>query len=167
MKIYINQFNLHCLNEIVVQLDGSIVSAKKGKKQTDHLVVVYTDENMYLVKDDRIESLHPVDKKIHIYKSYFSDYELITDPSYFETSLQHCILGREHFSKQIEKIIYYLNSCPDIRLVLEFSRPFSAKNVADAQTMTPTDFYMESNTNVHVNDMSIRRQIIEFLLLLN
>ena len=152
MKIYINNFNLDILNDIANTF-------KEHKINSMSYIDLYTDEGIYRIEEKNIYILVSDDKSIKTYTNYYNNMTLILDPSYFIEESTTSIHGKIHLSINIREEVYKLNKNSDIELVLKYS----TKNTK----MYPCDIYFQINKDLDINDIFIKKEIIEFLSVLN
>lgn len=152
MKIYINNFNLDILNDISELFKNKLVNAK-------NFIRLYTNEGIYCIEDRNVYRLEVVDKDIKKYEKYFNNFTLILDPSYFNKNIAFSIHGDIHESFNVKEYYYKMNHNSNISLVIKY-------NCKKTQFI-PNDIYFEINREIDINDILIKKEIIEFLSLLN
>jgi len=152
MKIYINNFNLDILNEVSTKLKENLVDTK-------NFIQLYTDEGIFNIDSKMINKLNPIDISIIIYEKYYKDFTLIADPSYFVKEQISSIHGETHLSFEIQKKYYKINDKSDIYLVIEC--------YIEKSKLITNDIYFELKKDINLNDIFIKKEIIEFLSVLN
>ena len=152
MKIYINNLNLNILNE----LSNNFKSLLIDKKQ---YIILYTEEGIYEINNKLIYRLEQIDRDIKQYENFYNEFTLIIDPSFFNKHIETSIIGTKHISNQIVKYIYKLNKKSDLNLIIEYY-------LHDSK-MIENDIYFELNKEIDINEIFIKKEIIEFLSLLN
>lgn len=152
MKIYINNFNLEILNDISEQIKEYIINSET-------YITLYTGEGIYNIEDKNIYILEPYDKDIKKYDNYYKNFTLIVDPSYFNIKNVNSIHGENHITFNTIKQIYKLNKKSDIQLIIKFC--FENKKII------PNDIYFEITKDIDINEVLIKKELIEFLSLLN
>ncbi len=152
MKIYINNLNLDIINEISELFKENLI-------KTDNYIELYTNEGLYYVQDKAIYLLDINDKEIQIFEKYYNNFTLIVDTSFFNKKNTSSILGETHHSFQIIEKYYKLNNSSSISLVIKYN--------LDKLKHIPNDIYFESNKDININDVFIKKEIIEFLSVLN
>lgn len=152
MKIYINNLNLDIINEISELF-------KENLTRTDKYIELYTNEGVYRVEDKAIYLLDITDKDIQIFEKYYNIFTLIVDASFFDKKNTSSIHGETHQSFQITENYYKLDKNSCILLVIKYN--------LDKTKLTPCDVYFESNKDININDVFIKKEIIEFLSVLN
>lgn len=152
MKIYINNFNLHILNNIANQFKEKIVKTK-------HFIELYTDEGIYHIHNKNMYIMEIIDKDIIKYDTFYNNFTLILDLSHIEEKPITSIHGTKHLSFEIKKTYHKLNSNSPIYLVIEYY--FTNKE------FIPNDIYFESDNIIDMNDIFIKKELIEFLSMLN
>jgi len=149
MRIYVNGLNLELLETIAETFNDYLVS------KTDY-IDVYTTDGIYCVKKDKTEFLDSLDKDIRIFENYYKNFTLIIDDSTFRRENVTRILGFTHMSFEIEEKKYKLDKNSQVTLVLKRQ----TNNI-------PYDIYFETNKTIDINDLFIKKEIIEFLSVLN
>jgi hypothetical protein len=152
MKVYINNFNLEILDDISNLFKDKLVDTK-------NYIELYTDEGIYNIENKDIFILNVIDKDIKIYEKYYNNFTLITDPSYFNKKKITSIHGETHLSFKTKKNYYKLNNNSDIYLVIKYY--YKSNN------FIPNDIYFKINREIDINDIFIKKEIIEFLSVLN
>jgi hypothetical protein len=155
MKIYINNLNLNILNVLIN--NNKFISFLI--KHTENYIELFTDFGIYQINNKSIYLLEPVDKEISKHNNYYNKLSLIVDPSYFKKQITYCINGDNHFSIQIKREFYKINSNSKIKLVIE-SRLINNE-------YNPNDIYFECENEISINDLFIKQELIEFLSILN
>ena len=155
MKIYINNFNLNILNILI----NNNIFISYLIKDTENYIELFTDSGIYQINNKAIYLLEPIDKEICKYNNYYKNLSLIVDPSYFKKQLTYCINGDNHFSRQIKREFYKINSNTKIKLVIESCLIDNKYN--------PNDIYFECENEIIINDLFIKQELIEFLSILN
>ena len=152
MNIYINNFDLNILNILMNNINYLI-------KDIENYIELFTDSGIYQINNKSIYLLEPIDKEISKHNNYYKNLSLIVDPSYFKKQLTYCVNGNNHFSIQIKRELYKLNSNTKIKLVIE-------STLIDNE-YKPNDIYFECENEISINDLFIKQELIEFLSLLN
>jgi len=142
MKVYINNFNLEILHDISNVFKDNLVDTK-------NYIELYTNEGIYNIEN----------KDIKIYEKYYNNFTLITDPSYFNKKNITSIHGETHLSLKRKKNYYKMNNNSDIYLVIKYY--YKSNN------FIPNDIYFKINRDIDINDIFIKKEIIEFLSVLN
>ena len=151
MKLYINNYNIDNLSEVIKLL-------KEWQVKTETYIEIYSNEGIYEIDDTYIKQKNITDREITIFKEYFDIFTLILDESYY-TFEKINKLPCNHFSKKINKRFFSLNRETKIQLVIE-------SLILDDLTQ-PYDIYFELDENINIMDNLIKKEIIEFLSLLN
>jgi hypothetical protein len=152
MRIYINNLNLDIVNEIAEIFKENLI-------KTDNYIELYTNEGIYRVEDKAIYFLDINDKAIQIIEKYYNNFTLIIDSSFYEKNLSTSIHGETHISSQITEKRHKLYNSSPISLVIKYSLYESA--------LIPNDIYFEAQKDIDVNDLFIKKEINEFLSVLN
>ena len=152
MKIYINNLNLNILNELSNNFKNLLIDTKQ-------YIVLYTEEGIYEINNKLIYHLEQIDRDIKKYENFYNEFTLIVDPSFFNKHIETSIIGTKHISNQIVKYIYKLNKKSDLNLIIEYY-------LHDSK-MIENDIYFELNKEIDINEIFIKKEIIEFLSLLN
>ena len=151
MKVYIQNFNL----DIIEEVSGMF---KNCLTHTDTYITLYTDEGMYQIEDKQIYLLDTVDKDSITYANFYNEFTLIVDPSFFSKQKVTSVLGKEHISFQTKQETYKIDASSTVTLVILY-------HLCD-ETVKPCDIYFDTN-NHDVNDILIKKEIIELLSTLN
>jgi hypothetical protein len=154
MKIYINNFDLNILNKLMNNILISYLI-----KHTENYIELFTDCGIYQINNKAIYLLEPIDKKMCKYNNYYKNFSLIVDPSYLKKELIYCVNGDNHFSRQIKREFYKINSNAKIKLVIESCLIDNIYN--------PNDIYFECENEISINDLFVKQELIEFLSILN
>ena len=152
MKIYINNLNQDIINEISELF-------KENFTRTEKYIELYTNEGLYRVEDKAIYLLDINDKEIQIFKNYYNNFTLIVDTSFFNKINTSSIYGVTHQSFQITENYYKLDKNSSLSLVIKYN--------LDKTNLIPNDIYFESQKDININDVFIKKEIIEFLSVLN
>ena len=152
MKIYINNLNLNILNELSNNFKNLLIDTKQ-------YIILYTEEGIYEINNKLIYRLEQIDRDIKQYENFYNEFTLIIDPSFFNKHIETSIIGTKHISNQIVKYIYKLNKKSDLNLIIEYY-------LHDSK-MIENDIYFELNKEIDINEIFIKKEIIEFLSLLN
>lgn len=152
MRIYINNFNLDILNDISDLFKEFMINSATYIK-------LYTNQGIYHIEEKIIYFLDPYDKDIKIFDNYYNDFTLIVDTSFYKKTPCSSIHGDTHLAIQTKKIIYKINSSSEIQLVIKY--------ILNDNKYIPSDIYLESEKDIDVKDPFIKKEIIEFLSMLN
>ena len=152
MKIYINNLNLNILYELSNNFKNLLIDTKQ-------YIVLYTEEGIYEINNKLIYHLEQIDRDIKKYENFYNEFTLIVDPSFFNKHIETSIIGTKHISNQIVKYIYKLNKKSDLNLIIEYY-------LHDSK-MIENDIYFELNKEIDIDEIFIKKELIEFLSLLN
>ena len=152
MKIYINNLNLNILNELSNNFKNLLIDTKQ-------YIVLYTEEGIYEINNKLIYHLEQIDRDIKKYENFYNEFTLIVDPSFFNKHIETSIIGTKHISNQIVKYIYKLNKKSDLNLIIEYN--------SNDSKMIENDIYFELNKEIDIDEIFIKKELIEFLSLLN
>jgi hypothetical protein len=152
MKVYINNINIDILDDISNVFKEKLVDTKS-------YIELYTNEDIYIIEQKDIYVLNVLDKDIKIYEKYYKDFTLITDPSYFNKKNISSIHGEKHLSFKTKKKYYKMNNNSDVYLVI--------KHHYKSNCFIPVDIYFKIDGDIDINDILIKKEIIEFLSFLN
>jgi hypothetical protein len=152
MKIYIDKFNLEVLNEISEIFKEYLVNYEM-------YMALYTSEGIYRVEDKQIYLLDVHDVNIQTYEKYYHEFTLVVDKSYFIKNKVNSIHGDTHLSFHTKEVYYKLNKKSSLTLVLKY-------NLIN-ETPLADDIYFEIDKEVDINEPFIKKEIIEFLSVLN
>ena len=152
MKIYINNLNLDIIDEISELFKENFI-------KTDNYIELYTNEGVYRIEDESIYFLDINDKDIQQFEKYYNNFTLILDMSFYNKKITSSIHGETHLSFQIAEKHYKLNNSSSVSLVIKYN--------LDKTKLIPNDIYFESQKDIDINDILIKKEIIEFLSVLN
>jgi hypothetical protein len=169
MKIYINHFNLEVLPELIKNLTDYRV-------KTEEYIQLYSNDGIYQIDQSTTIKLKPIDHDISIYQNFYKDFTIIVDPSFYivEKVVQ---IPPEHVSKKIKRDVFSIhkNSNSNSKLVIETDIPINQtrngfefltkKNTENAEQ--PVDIYFELPNGSNIEDVLVKKEIIEFLSILN
>jgi hypothetical protein len=153
MKIYINNFNINVLSEIMELLSSYLVEEELHNQ-------IYSIDGIYLIDEKNITKLISIDNDIKILKNYHENFTLIVDPSYYVSENANAI-EPQHIVIKIRRHIYKLNKQSRIQLVIE------GRTLEKPDNMTPNDIYFEMPNDIDINNILVKKELIEFLSLLN
>jgi len=152
MRIYINNLNLEITNDLSDILKDNLI-------KTDNYIELYTNEGIYRIEDKTTYYLDVNDKEIQILEKYYDNFTIIVDPSFYHKRNTTSIHGEKHQSFQIMENQYKFNKSSSISLVVKYHLD-KAKYVAN-------DIFIESDKDININDLFVKKEIIEFLSVLN
>jgi len=149
MRIYINNFNLDILDAISDLFKEYMINSETYIK-------LYTNEGIYHVEEKNTFFLETCDKDIKIFNKYYNNISLIVDTSFYKKSMCYSIHGDIHLSLQTKKNIYKLNPSSQIKMVIEYILNNDSRFI-------PNDIYFETDKDIDINEVFIKKEIIEFL----
>jgi len=152
MRVYINNFNLDILNDISELFKEYMINSETYIK-------LYTNEGIYHIERKNVFLLDPYDKDIKIFDNYYNNISLIVDTSFFNKQTCTSIHGDTHLSLQTKKHIYQINPSSEIKMVIEY--------ILNDNKFIPNDIYFETEKDININDLFIKKEINEFLSVLN
>ena len=152
MRIYINNFNLDILNDISDLFKEYFINSQT-------YIQLYTNEGIYRVEGKNIYFLDPSDKDIKIFEKYYNHFTLIYDPSFFNKYMCYSIQGDKHLALQTNIKYYKINPSSEIQMAIEY--------ILNEDKFIPNDIYFETEKNIDINDPFIKKEINEFLSVLN
>ena len=152
MKIYINNFNLNILNHIVELFKEKMVKTKT-------FIELYTNEGIYHIHNKNIYIIEIIDKDIIKYEKFYNNFTLIVDLSYITENNTATIEGTTHLPFEIKKTYHKLSNNSSLHLVIEYYYKKSQ--------FIPNNIYFESEKEININDIFIKKELIEFLSILN
>jgi hypothetical protein len=152
MRIYINNLNLDILNDISDIFKEYITNS-------EIYIELYTNDGIYRIEEKRVYFLDTYDKDIKVFNNYYSNFTLIVDPSFFNKQSCSSIHGETHLSLQTKKNYYKINPSSEIQLVIKY--------IVNNDNFIPSDIYFESEKDIDINDILVKKEIIEFLSVLN
>jgi len=152
MRIYINNLNLDIINDI-----SDIF--KEYMTNFETYIELYTSDGIYRIEDKKLFFLDTCDKEIKMFENYYNNFTLIVDPSFFQKQSRSSIHGDTHIALYIKKNCYKINTSSEIKMVIKY--------ILNNDKYIPNDIYFESEENIDVNDVFIKKEIIDFLSVLN
>jgi len=152
MKIYINNFNLNILNDIADLFKEKLV-------KTTTFIELYTNEGIYHIHNKNIYITEIIDKDIIKYEKFYNNFTLIVDLSYIKENHTTNIEGTTHLPFEIKKTYHKLSNNSSLNLVIEYYYKKSQ--------FIPNNIYFESEKEININDIFIKKELIEFLSILN
>ena len=167
MKIYINNFNINILSNIMNSLIEQYIDSET-------YIQTYSVDGIYHIDDSSIKKLKITDNNIIILKKYYEDFTLIVDPSYYTTESSY-VINPEHISTKLKRCFFKIDKKSNIKLVIEgpviegpvIEETFFTKKNNDNYGIIPNDIYFELPNNIDINDALVKKEIIVFLSLLN
>ena len=166
MKIYINNFNIDLLSNIMNNIKEQYIDSET-------YIQIYAIDGIYQITNNIIRKCNSVDSDIKIHKNYYDNFELIVDPSYYTLEEVNKI-PLDHISTKMKRCFFQINKKSDLKLVIEgpiFGDPgFTTKSTTTSSNdygITPADIYFELTHNIDINDALIKKEIFVFLSLLN
>jgi hypothetical protein len=152
MRVYINNLNLDILNEVSEIYKEHIINSEV-------YIELYTSDGIYRIEDKNIYFLDTCDKDIKIFENYHNKFTLIVDPSFFRNQSCTSIHGDNHLVLHTKKNYYKINTLSEIQMVIKY--------ILNNDIFIPNDIYFESEKELDINDIFIKKEIIEFLSVLN
>lgn len=156
MKVYIHPFHTLPFKTIQTTLSDLLTNVYSYTE-------IYTNESIYQVDSEQIVHLNPIDGEKIIYKEFIRGITLVVDHSYFIKTVETSIHGNEHIHHKMKKHVYQLNPKSRLKLVIETKET----NVYNVNDFLITDVYFELDEIVDIKELFVKREIIEFLSLLN
>jgi hypothetical protein len=126
---------------------------------TEIYIELYTNQGIYHIEEKKIYFLDTIDKDINIFDNYYNHFTLISDPSFFNKSTCSSIHGDTHLALQTKKNMYKLHPSSELQMVIKY--------ILNEGKYIPSDIYFESEKDIDVKDPFIKKEIIEFLSMLN
>ena len=157
MRIYINNFNIAILNNLLDIFNDKYIN-------TETYIQIYSIDGIYKINDNQFKKLNIIDKEIEILQNYYNNYTLILDKSFFIEENVHSV-NPEHISIKIKRCFFKINNISPIQLVIE--GPVNEDLTSNKHFFKPNDIYFETNNNIDINNDLIKKEIIVFLSLLN
>jgi hypothetical protein len=161
MRIFIDHFNLDALPAILSKLSDHLV-------KTETYTQVYSIDGVYRIDSTKITKLTAVDSNIEILKDYYSPFTLIVDRSYFTEETSN-VIDPYHIFTKINRSIFEINKNSNIKLVIEgmYVEDHNIFHKSDSFNMVPNNIYFEGANNLDITDALVKKELIEFLSLLN
>ena len=148
MRIYIKNLNLEIINNIFELFKDYLY-------KTEIYGDLYTDEGIYQIDEKQIHILNTHDKDIKMVENYYNNFSLIVDPSFFSKDLVYSVQGNVHIYFLCKKYYFKFNKLSQIDLIIKSSNDLL------------NDMYFETQKDVDINDIFIKKELNEFLSLLN
>jgi hypothetical protein len=161
MKIYINNLNLDILSDIIKIYDEYYI-------KSETYIQIYSSEGIYKIDNSSITKMTSTDVDIKKHYSYYNNFTLIVDPSYFTPQTVNQITTN-HISTTLKRNIFKINANSNIQLVIECEVKEEHnyfKNTTES-VIIPNDMYFELPNDTNINDTLVKNEIIVFLSLLN
>jgi hypothetical protein len=157
MKIYINNFNINVLPNIIKNLEDKLIHSKR-------YIQIYAIDGIYSIDDDKtINKVNCIDNDITIMKNYYDNYTLIIDNSYCEKELVHSF-NPYHIYMQIKQCSFEITNKSNIKLIIEGP---VVDDITNLHGFIPNDIYFELPSDTDINDQLIKNEINGFLSELN
>jgi hypothetical protein len=153
MKIYINNLNLELLKDISELFKEYLI-------HSEHFIQLYTNEGIYRIEHKKIFYLDTCDKDIKMLDNYYNHFTLIVDPSIFHKQACSSIHGETHLCFHIQKNTYKLSNSSNVSMIIEYSSDNNKELIS-------RDIYFESDKDIDIRDPFIKKELIEFLSVLN
>jgi hypothetical protein len=156
MRIYINHLNLDILSNILDILKDYYIGSEK-------YIQIYAIDGIYQIKESSIHKLNILDNDIKIFNNYYKNFSIIQDQSYYTKELINK-LPPEHISYTLKRCFFKLHKNSNIKIVIE-----GRENIVSYKlyNIKPNDIYIEIDNNYDIQNDVIKKDIIEFLSLLN
>ena len=162
MRVYINHFNLDALPNMLTMLDDKLV-------KTETYIQVYSIDGIYQINMSTMKKQNSVDSDIEILNDYHENFTLIVDKSHFIEE-DATSFDPDHISTRMKRCIFETSKGSPIKLIIEGEtveeRGGFFKNKT-SQNLVPNNIYFEMANNLNVRDALVKKELIEFLLLLN
>lgn len=152
MRVFLNHFNLDALNDVAETF-------RDCATHTETSIVVYTNEGVFHIRDNGVYARKVCDKDVFLVDQYYDHFQLIVDPSVYREHAVASVCGDAHVAIQTQTKYYQLSPSSSLRLVLKY--------ICRDGSFSPADMYWETDKDVDVRDLFIKKELIEFLLALN
>ena len=152
MRLFLNHFNLNALNDVAEMF-------RDYATHTETSVVVYTNDGVYHIRDNGVYARKVCDKDIFLLDQYYDKFQLIVDPSVYREHAVTSVCGETHVAIHTQTKNYQLSPSSSLRLVLKYT----FRN----GSFSPADMYWETDKDLDVRDLFIKKELIEFLSALN
>lgn len=161
MKIFINNFNLDALPNVLTDFNDSLV-------KTDVYIQVYSIDGIYKIDSSKILKLTPVDSDIEILKDYCNPFTLIVDRSYFTEEVA-TMFDPEHVSTKMKRCVFEFTKNSNFKLIIEgaYVEDHNIFQKSVSFSMVPNNIYFEGDNNLNINDALVKKELIGLLSLLN
>jgi hypothetical protein len=169
MKIYINHFNLDILSDLIKNLSDYHI-------KSEEYIQLYSTDGIYMIDQGSTIKMNPIDHDIIILNNFYKNFTLIVDPSFYiaEKTSQ---IPPEHVTTKLKREIFSINknnNTKHIKLIIETEiknesdEAFYFLNKINTENdVKYKDIFFEMPNDTNVNDALVKKEIIEFLSLLN
>jgi hypothetical protein len=111
MKIYINNFNIDILQSVTKTLTEYYINSET-------YIQIYSEDGLFQINEHSTKKQNIVDKDIEIFKEYYENFTLISDPSYY-TLEQTYNIPSDHLSTKVKRCFFTPDKKSIFKLVIE------------------------------------------------
>ena len=164
MKLYINNLNINILGKLMDTLDKYLTGV-------NNFIQIYSSDGIYQLDDKIVHKLTYVDSDVEFINNYYNKYSLIKDNTYC-TKEQTTYINPSHISITIKKYCYNFFPTTNLKLIIEgnvnhLNSSKMKNSLSQYDNISPDNLYFELPDNTDINCHYIKKEIIEFLSLLN
>ena len=164
MKLYINNLNINILGKLMNSLDKYLTGVT-------NFIQIYSTDGIYQLDDKIVHKLTYVDSDVEFINNYYNKFSLIKDDTYC-TKEPTTYINPSHISITIKKYCYKIVPTSKLKLIIEGNvNHINSKKMNDSlsqyDNINPDNLYFELPDNSDINIHYIKKEIIEFLSLLN
>ena len=164
MKLYINNLNINILGKLMDTLDKYLTGV-------NNFIQIYSSDGIYQLDDKIVHKLTYTDVDVEFINNYYNNFSLIKDDTYC-TKEPTTYINPSHIYITIKKYCYKIVPTSNLNLIIEgnLNHINSSKmknSLSQYDNISPDNLYFELPDNTDINCHYIKKEIIEFLSLLN
>ena len=175
MKVYILNYDLNKISNVVSELLYLwMMNMTEG-------IELYSTEGIFYIDNNTTYKLLYNDKSIIKLQNYYKQLNLAIDKSTITREIT-CQLPPKHLANPIKTFIFKKNAQSKIKLIVignncninttnnnnnNINTPFMDKKLNKDLQVIISDFYMDVPDDIDLNNIFIKEEISEFLLMLN
>lgn len=164
MKLYINNLNINILGKLMNSLDKYFAFAT-------NFIQIYSTDGIYQVDEKIVHKLTYIDADVEFINNYYNQFSLIKDDTHC-TKEPTTYINPSHISITIKQYCYKFVPTSNLKLIIEGNvndkNSSKIKNsLSQYDNISPDNLYFELPDNTDINNHYIKKEIIEFLSLLN
>ena len=170
MKVYILNYDLNKISNVVSELLYLwMMNMTEG-------IELYSTEGIFYIDNNTTYKLLYNDKSIIKLQNYYKQLNLAIDKSTITREIT-CQLPPKHLANPIKTFIFKKDAQSKIKLIVIGSKsfnhihnsniPFMDKNLNKELQVIISDFYIDVPDDIDLNNIFIKEEISEFLLMLN
>ena len=164
MKLYINNLNINILGKLMNSLD-------KYLSGVTNFIQIYSTDGIYQLDDKIVHKLTYVDADVEFINNYYNHFSLIKDDTYC-TKEPNTHINPSHIYITIKRYCYKIVPTSNLKLIIEgnvnhINSSKMKNSLSQYDNISPDNLYFELPENADINSHYIKKEIIEFLSLLN